>query len=218
MQIPQSMKRLLGNLELSENQMGRSGDRVLEAGDELVLKMSSHPGSLLREHQRMTWLQGRLPVPVSLAFERMEGREYHLMTKVPGESLVSPRLLKQPEQVVDVLVQAMELLKAVDARECPFASRESTGQEFVHGDLCLPNILVDRQGRITGFIDLEACGRGDRWLDVAWALWSLQYNLGTSRWNQVLLRRLGLGFDEERYLRYTGEASGSPSGQGKVSL
>lgn len=44
-----------------------------------------------------------------------------------------------------------------------------------HGDLCLPNIFIDH-GRISGLIDLEDTGIGDKWRDVALCYRSLKWN------------------------------------------
>ncbi len=44
-----------------------------------------------------------------------------------------------------------------------------------HGDLCLPNILLD-QGRVSGFIDLGDTGVGDKWRDIALCYRSLRWN------------------------------------------
>lgn len=44
-----------------------------------------------------------------------------------------------------------------------------------HGDLCLPNIFIDGD-RVSGFIDLGACGVGDRWRDIALCYRSLRWN------------------------------------------
>ncbi len=45
-----------------------------------------------------------------------------------------------------------------------------------HGDLCLPNILLDETG-VSGFIDLGDAGVGDRWRDIALCRRSLRDNL-----------------------------------------
>ena len=47
---------------------------------------------------------------------------------------------------------------------------------FVHGDFCLPNILV-QGGTVSGFVDVGHCGLGDGWQDLALGLRSLQHNL-----------------------------------------
>lgn len=47
---------------------------------------------------------------------------------------------------------------------------------FSHGDLCLPNVLVDCKG-IAGFVDLGGAGCADRWRDIAICVRSLRDNL-----------------------------------------
>ena len=44
-----------------------------------------------------------------------------------------------------------------------------------HGDYCLPNVFLDN-GRVSGFIDLEDTGIGDRWRDIALCYRSLKGN------------------------------------------
>ena len=51
---------------------------------------------------------------------------------------------------------------------------------LIHGDYCLPNILLDRW-HFSAFIDVGNGGVGDRHIDLFWGIWSLGYNLKT--WN-----------------------------------
>jgi Phosphotransferase enzyme family len=32
-----------------------------------------------------------------------------------------------------------------------------------HGDYCLPNVLIDEESRVTGYVDLGELGVADRW-------------------------------------------------------
>ena len=86
--------------------------------------------------------------------------------------------------------------------DCPYLSFDSTGHDFIHGDLCLPNIYVDDDDQFLGFIDLGNSGKGDVWYDYAWVLWSLEYNLKTNKYNEILLQKLQIEFDEEKYNQY----------------
>ena len=43
---------------------------------------------------------------------------------------------------------------------------------------------------------------GDKWYDYSWLLWSLNYNLKTDEYNRVLLDKLGIEFEENKYNEY----------------
>jgi kanamycin kinase len=52
---------------------------------------------------------------------------------------------------------------------------------LLHGDYCLPNILLS-DWHFSTFIDLGAGGVGDRHVDLYWGAWTLSFNLGTDRY------------------------------------
>lgn len=60
----------------------------------------------------------------------------------------------------------------------------------IHGDFCLPNIILDAGG-FRSFIDLAMAGAGDRHIDLYWAVWSLWYNLKTDRYTDRFLDLYG---------------------------
>lgn len=61
---------------------------------------------------------------------------------------------------------------------------------LLHGDYCLPNILLDNW-RFSGFIDLGNGGVGDRHMDILWGIWTLQFNLHTNRYANRFLDAYG---------------------------
>ena len=61
---------------------------------------------------------------------------------------------------------------------------------LLHGDYCLPNIMLDNW-RFSAFIDLDAAGVGDRHIDLFWGMWSLQFNLKTDRYRDRFLDAYG---------------------------
>jgi len=66
----------------------------------------------------------------------------------------------------------------------------------------LPNIYVNENDEFIGFIDLDNAGLGDKWYDYSWLLWSLEYNLKTDKYNRILLDKLNLEFNKDKYDKY----------------
>lgn len=61
---------------------------------------------------------------------------------------------------------------------------------LLHGDYCLPNIMLDNW-KFSAFIDLDAAGVGDKHVDLFWGIWSLQFNLKTDRYGERFLDAYG---------------------------
>lgn len=74
------------------------------------------------------------------------------------------------------------------------------GDTLLHGDYCLPNILLDNW-KFSGFIDLGCGGVGDRHVDLFWGTWTLMFNLKTDRYRGRFLDAYGRDRVEEELLR-----------------
>ena len=70
-----------------------------------------------------------------------------------------------------------------------------------HGDTCAPNLLIDDDGRWTGWVDLGDMGVADRWNDLAVATWSASWNYG-AEWEAPLLDAYGIDPAHERTAFY----------------
>ncbi len=62
----------------------------------------------------------------------------------------------------------------MSAADWPFGG---CGSVLVHGDACLPNFLFSAE-QLSGYIDVGNMALGEPEVDLAAAVWSLQYNLG----------------------------------------
>jgi len=156
----------------------RSGDNStvfeIRAGDaRWFLKIGDR---LARECAGLRWLQGRLPVPRVVAFDQLEGADALLMAAVPGTDLAARAKSGRPASIVEMLASALRSFHSASAKDCPFEAYVP-GESLVHGDACLPNIIVGDDGS-NGYIDLGDMGVGDVEVDLSAAVWSLQYNLG----------------------------------------
>ena len=132
--------------------------------------------ALAGERDRLEWLQGRLPVPEVVGFFQAAGDEWLMTREVPGVPLYHRSVAWPPSRVARVLGEILRAIHATDAADCPFGVRKR-GHVLVHGDFCLPNVLVT-DGVLTGLIDVGQTGLGDPRVDLAAGVWSLQYNFG----------------------------------------
>jgi kanamycin kinase len=70
------------------------------------------------------------------------------------------------------------------------ADRPHDDQVVLHGDYCLPNILLDGF-RLSGFVDLGNGGVGGRHYDLYWGVWALEYNLKSNAYKDLFLDAYG---------------------------
>ena len=127
--------------------------------EEYILKISNDIERLRREHLANDYLTGKVPVSQTIIFVIENEKAYYIKTRVKGNHLIQERYLSDPKELAKLLAQAMNMLHSLDIQDCPIKSPDSEGNCFIHGDFCLPNILVDEE-EISGFIDTEASGIG----------------------------------------------------------
>jgi kanamycin kinase len=70
-----------------------------------------------------------------------------------------------------------------------------------HGDYCVPNVLLDETGTVTGYVDLGELGLADRWWDVAVGAWSTTWNVGNG-WEELFYASYGIAPDADRIRFY----------------
>ncbi|HEV3103244.1 MAG TPA: phosphotransferase [Candidatus Dormibacteraeota bacterium] len=147
--------------------------RLDGASDSVYVKRAGH---LENERERTAWLAGRLPVPEVLGLFHGFGDDWLLTRAIRGVPLSDRSLGWEPERVARFLGEVLRDIHAVDAAGCPFGE-PGKGHVLIHGDYCLPNVLVE-DGRLSALIDLGGAGLGNPEDDLAAGVWTLQYNFG----------------------------------------
>ena len=140
------------------------------------------------ERARLDWLPTRLNAPCVVAFGSVADESWLAMTEVRGDALTAPRFRDDPHEVAGLIAQAIREVHAVDASGCPFG-KPAPGHVLVHGDACLPNILVTEEMHF-GFVDLADLEVASPEVDLSAAVWSLQYNHGPG-FGRLFLERYG---------------------------
>ena len=77
----------------------------------------------------------------------------------------------------------------------------------LHGDYCLPNILLKDNFELSGLLDMGAAGIGDRHYDLFWGRWSLQYNLKSDKYCDDFFSAYGKELIDSERLKVIGYIS-----------
>src|SRR5580698_400865 len=147
--------------------------KIQTSKEEYFLKIGR---GLDKERERLEWLKDRQPVPKVIALTTVDTHDSLLLSAIPGVNLKSAAENLDIHAVIAILVDALQRFHRTDIQDCPFGIK-TEGAVLVHGDACLPNFIVN-DGVLSGYIDLEDTRMGDRNIDLAASVWSLQYNFG----------------------------------------
>ncbi|CQR61092.1 APH(3'') family aminoglycoside O-phosphotransferase [Streptomyces leeuwenhoekii] len=199
------------------NGRGVPGPRVLdwysgEAGVCLVTSaVSGVPADQVSaEELRLSW--GRIAdavrrlheVPVA---ECPFGRELDAMLAlardVVARGAVNPEFLPVEQQHLP----PAELLARLTGQVPRRREQEAADTVVCHGDLCLPNIILDpRTLDVSGFIDLGRLGRADRHADLALLLANARETWPDEEWaraaDAAFAERYGIAVDPDRLRFY----------------
>lgn len=120
-----------------------------------------------------------------------------------AQNRVQPEFL--PEELHDVPPE--EILRDLDAELPLRVEQERRDTVVCHGDLCLPNVLIDPDtSHVTGFIDLGRLGRADRYADLALLLTNARETWpdepAARRADREFAEQYGIDLDVERLRFY----------------
>lgn len=137
-------------------------------------------------------------------------KDYMVTRPAKGEDCT--HYLNNPEKLCEVLAKTMKFLHSRPIKGIPVSSCMETYADlgfikqdtFIHGDFCLPNIVLD-DWKFSTFIDVGLAGIGDRHIDIYWALWSMEFNLKTDKYTDYFLDLYGKDNYDEDILKKVAE-------------
>ncbi len=119
-ELPENIIRHMNSSDYVLDEVGMSSSDLLLFRDQ-VLKIEEVCEESDHEPMIMEWLQGRLPVSEVIARASQKGKNYLLMSRLPGVMSCHDRYLSQPELLAKILAGGLRMLWSVDAASCPFA-------------------------------------------------------------------------------------------------
>ncbi|WP_274365690.1 aminoglycoside 3'-phosphotransferase [Paenibacillus thermotolerans] len=221
--VPASVRPYLQGAAIYDSSGHTAATLFVQGAEPGFLKIGKK-GSLEREYRMTRYLHGRKLAPKAIAFASDAERDYLFTEALRGEDGTADHHLEQPAKLAAAFGEYLRMLHSLPADGCPYPNRSaemlrqaadrgidvSVLHEFryrpvdgvlLHGDYCLPNIIMDRFS-FQGFIDVGEGGIGDRHYDLYWGIWTLGYNLKTDRYNDVFLDAYGKADVDEEGLSF----------------
>ncbi|MEN0021792.1 MAG: aminoglycoside 3'-phosphotransferase [Microbacterium sp.] len=221
--VPEIVRSLAGDAALTPVWRNSLGGVTFRTDDGRYIKWGPHDAeaNMRDEAERMRWARRWTTVPEVLDQGQDAAHEWLVTTALPGRSAVDPRWVADPATAVRAVGAGLRALHdALPAAECPWswdpASRIANAAQrgirvpddlrvpppvdmlvVCHGDACVPNTLLDDDGRPLGHVDLAALGVADRWADIAVASMSTEWNYGRG-WEDALIEAYGVAPDRAR--------------------
>ncbi len=228
--VPDQVRLLAGGADLVcvwDNDYGGLTFRATGVGEGFYIKWGPRnlEFTLRDEAERMAWVERWIRVPRVLDQGEDSTHEWLVTAAIDGFSAVDPRWASEPATAVRAVGEGLRALhEAVPVAGCPWewsvpsriANAERRGIEVpaafrdapqidrlvvAHGDACMPNTLIDADGRWTAHVDLALLGTADRWADIAVASMSTEWNYGPG-WEDALIEAYGVEPDRERLAYY----------------
>ncbi len=140
--LPESVLRKIPQQEYTADTIGKSGAGVY-LFPEMVLKIQPDSAHARLEGEMLSWLAGKLPVPMVYHREVSGGNHYLLMERLTGSMACDEAYMHDPKLQSRLLAQAIEMLWAVDVAGCP-------------GDQSLDRKLADAEYHVVhGLVDVD---------------------------------------------------------------
>jgi len=138
--LPPLIRKRLQGKTYFENTIGMSEAKVLMFSN-MVLKIQPDVPWADREATMLEWLEGRVPAPSLIEYEKYDGMSYLLMTRIHGRMACEDILLNQPKLLINRLAEALHTLWVVDISSCPVIRNIDT--ELAEAKYRIENGMID---------------------------------------------------------------------------
>ena len=138
--FPDAIQKRIKNQPYKNDNIGESGSLIL-IFENMVLKIEPTSCQANNEYEVLKWLQGKLPVPEIIEFERADNYNYLLMSKLDGTMACDEINLKNPEMIVEALADGLKQLWRIDIDNCPYCNR--LDKRLKDADYNIEHNLVD---------------------------------------------------------------------------
>ena len=144
-ELPDTLKRIIGNRTLSADNVGRSKAFVAYAGNDLVIK-SDEKGRLENAAKMQTFLNKNDLAPELLYYESSD-RDYTVSRRALGKSAIDKEYLKNPERLAWALGEFLCRIHSLDPALCPVQgiteATISALETILSGDFTLKTYLTE---------------------------------------------------------------------------
>ncbi len=138
--IPKAIKSIVSDTPYTVDSVGLSQSQVLMFPN-MVLKIEKYSRKVDEALQMMKWLDGKIPVPKVLCHEVCGEYQYLLMSRVDGKMSCDEYYLERPNELLDLLSEALKMLWNVEISNCP--RRRDLDTELEEARYRVENGLVD---------------------------------------------------------------------------
>lgn len=111
--IPEKIKKIICKDNYLMDDIGMSDSEVMIFSDK-VLKIQNESEEAENECRVMQWLKGKLPVPEVICYERYNGKDYLLMSKISGKMLCDEIYMQNPDKLTELLAEGLKMLWQTD--------------------------------------------------------------------------------------------------------
>lgn len=116
--LPQNIQNFISGKEYTIDDVGLSNSKIL-IFDDSVLKVEKYSKDNEETAKMMKWLEGKLPVPKVICYEKNSEFQYLLMSKIKGKMSCNKYYMERPKELIKILASALKMLWSVDISNCP---------------------------------------------------------------------------------------------------